>query len=520
MPGILIVEDENIVALDIKHHLEKFGYKVAGMAATGEEVLDRFESISPDLLLMDIKLQGDLDGVETARIINEKYKKPVILLTAFADEETVARAKITQPYGYIIKPFEERELRTAIEIALYRAEMEEKLSASEVQRKRLEEQLRQTQKMEAIGRLAGGVAHDFNNIITAIMGYGNLLMEEIGKAAGAKDDVEGILKASKKASNLTRQLLAFSRNQALNPKVVDLNGLVQDMEKMIRRLLNEDISMILRLRASKPFVIIDPGQMEQVIVNLAVNAKDAMPNGGRLIIETRNLKSDSPSISEFDQVPPGSYVEFSLSDTGTGIEPEILPRIFEPFFTTKDRDHGTGLGLATVYGIVKQSGGYIHVESTLKKGTAFKFLLPLTEAASAETETNSPLVSVPEEGATILLVEDEDYLRDLVTRMLGKAGYRVLDAASPGDAILIGENKGEEIDLLLTDVVMPRMNGYQLAARIKELRPGIRTVFMSGYPEKVPDEASLNKKTFLQKPFTLEGLCEKLREVMKTPQGE
>ncbi|HET7839735.1 MAG TPA: response regulator, partial [Rectinemataceae bacterium] len=453
MPGIAVVEDEYIVALDIRNFLERSGYSVVGVYASGDDLLANCEAIKPDLVLMDIKIRGSLDGVETARIVYERHRVPVVLLTAYADDETVARAKITHPFGYILKPFEERELRTAIEIALYRSSMEKRLRESEeryrrlftegisgnfladssgrvteanpafmrlmgilpgealphqeslfperlawesfreglvgarrlelwelslvdrggrevhvlanavalfdtegrftgiqgeltdtTERRKLEERLLQAQKMEAIGRLAGGVAHDFNNILTAVLGYANLLTDEIGDSKEARDDVEGIRNAAARAANLTRQLLAFSRRQPFAPKTFDLNTLIQDAERLLRRLLTEEIALNLELTAGPAWILADPVQIEQVLLNLAVNAKDSMPEGGDITIGTRIEVLEAPKTVGSDTLAPGGYALIEVRDDGEGIPPEIRDKIFEPFFTTKPKDRGTGLG--------------------------------------------------------------------------------------------------------------------------------------------------------------------------------
>jgi len=627
-PAIAIVEDEYIVALDIRNFLERSGYRVAGLFPSGDELIARFEELRPDLVLMDIRIKGSRDGVATASYLRDKWNAPVILLTAFADEETIARAKLTQPFGYIIKPFEERELRTAIEIGLYRAAMERRLRESEerfrrlfeeglsgnfladaegrileanasfrrlfgieegrsvpglpelfpeqaswqsfrtglsvshnlrlvelvmrrpgggevlvfanaalildskgrevgiqgefsdlTEKRHLEERLSQTQRMEAVGRLAGGIAHDFNNILTAIVGYASLLEGEPDLAPSVLEDLEGIRKAAGKASSLTRQLLAFSRQQAVSPRNLDTNGIVRDMEKMLRRLLSEDIAFTLDLDASTPAIFTDPSQIEQVLVNLVVNAKDAMPEGGRLQIVTRHEKMGEPAIVGMDTLPAGEYAVLTVRDTGTGIKPELLGRIFEPFFTTKAKDKGTGLGLSMVYGIAKQNGGAVEVSSELGSGTAFSVWIPASASGvreDAREEKGRPPASA--RPSTILFVDDNQEVRELAERLLSRLGHRVLTAANAGEAILIAESQGRPIDLLVSDIVMPLMDGYSLARRLVAMRPEMRILYISAYHERGTDEEARGR--FLAKPFSEAELADSVDRLLLADQSE
>lgn len=626
MPGIVVVEDEYIVALDIRSFLERSGYEVAGVFASGEDLLARLDLLRPDLILMDIKIRGKLDGVETARIVHERMQVPVLLLTAYADDETVARAKITEPFGYILKPFEERELRTAIELALYRAGMERKLRESEerfrrlfnegisgnfladaegkvidanpaflrligtrpdeaplsleqlfrdkaawesfraglfaaqkleltelslrssdgkdvlvlanaalildpdgqvtgiqgqlsdtTERRRLEERLLQAQKMEAIGRLAGGIAHDFNNILTAVMGYANLLGEELPDLGEAREDLEGIKKAAGRAANLTRQLLAFSRRQPAAPRVVDLNIVIQDTERMLTRLLSGAVGLELDLRAASATVLVDPVQIEQILLNLAVNAKDAMPDGGSILVSTRVEDLRAARSVGLDTLAPGDYVVLDVRDTGQGIAPDIIDRIFEPFFTTKPKEKGTGLGLSTVYGIAKQSGGAVGVESKVGEGSVFSVWLPHAEGGGEAERADEPRAEAgAETGATVLFVDDDESLRPLVARQLGRRGYRVLVATNAGEALLIAESYGRPIDLLVTDAVMPLMDGYTLAGRVRSILPDIGVLVVSGQPERSAEAIG----SFLPKPFTEPELAAAVAEAIASRRGK
>jgi len=742
---ILVVEDENIVALDIKRNLEKFGYQVTDMCSSGEEALEVVARERPQLVLMDIQLQGELDGIETAEKIRSTYYIPVVMLTAYADEATLDRVKVTEPFGYIIKPFEERELRTVIEMALYRNDMERKLverkklffttlrsindavvvtdndskiqflnpvaeklagisdqnangmlysslfklenltindkfsdfanrcrrlktkentllveekiaplldetdtrsgnvivlhdvteqiqaeedlktneekyrrffeedlsgnfvtdnsgviedcnssfvrllgysnrdnligvnineffdnkedadllwerlyeegsirlfetafrsakgkpltvlaniiaqvnkdnSIGEVkgyvldttERKHLEEQLRQSQKMEAIGRLAGGIAHDFNNLLTVIMGYSNIVLEGMQEDSQWYGDIIGIQNAVKKAVTLTRQLLAFSRHQVLKPEIVDINKLIEDMKKMIRRLITENIDMHAYLDADKTNIKVDPGQLEQVIINLVVNAKDAMPEGGTLIIQTENIQVEKQRPLIISELPPGQYVVMTMRDNGQGMDSTLIEKIFDPFFTTKEKGKGTGLGLSTVYGIVQQSNGYIDVETEKGKGTAFHLYFPLSSEVIAAKKPEKSLMGVDNGNEMILVVEDEDAVRKFITKILYQKGFEVLEAKNGGEAILLCEEHKNDIQLVLSDVVMPFMDGGKLVDRLTQIQPDLKVILMSGYPDGTISEKQPGTQDFIfmQKPFEPETLLNNIRKAL------
>jgi len=391
-----------------------------------------------------------------------------------------------------------------------RKRAEEALRASQLQ-------LQQSQKLEAIGQLAGGVAHDFNNMLTAIIGYTDLSLRRVGLENPIRRNLEETKKAAERAASLVRQLLAFSRKQILEPKVLDLNDVVKDMHKMLTRLIGENIKLATRLETDLGSVKADPCQVEQIIVNLVVNARDAMPRGGRVTIETANIALDDQNASKHVSVKPGEYVMLAVSDTGSGMDQETQARIFEPFFTTKEVGKGTGLGLSTVYGIVKQSGGNIWVYSEQGLGTVFKVYLPRIDDVTASTmakllqETNAPRGT-----ETILLVEDEEVVRGLTRKILMQVGYNVLDAKGGDEAIRLCHAHPGPIDLLLTDVVMPEISGKEVADRLLELRPSIRVLYMSGYTdEAIVQHGVLDANVkFIQKPFTWVGLTRKVREVL------
>jgi two-component system, cell cycle sensor histidine kinase and response regulator CckA len=382
--------------------------------------------------------------------------------------------------------------------------------------KRLESQFAQAQKMEAIGVLAGGIAHDFNNLLSVIKGYAEMLMEDFDLGDRRRADVEQIEKAGQRAAALISQLLAFGRKQMLQPEILDLNGIVADMSAMLRRLIGEDIELAAVAQPDLGSINADPGQVQQIIMNIAVNSRDAMPSGGKLTIETANADLDENYVREHPIVAPGSYVMLAISDNGIGMDAETQSRIFEPFFTTKEKGKGTGLGLSTVYGIVKQSNGFIWVYSEPGKGTTFKIYFPRVKGEISQTasEVNSECGSC--KGETVLIAEDEEAVRALASRMLRARGYSVLEASDGVEALRLAQEYVGPIHLVLTDVIMPGMGGSMLVHQLEEARPGIKSLYISGYADNSIVHHGVLDSTvaFLQKPFTLEGLTRKLREVI------
>ena len=625
---IVVVEDESIVALDIRLQLESLGHDVVAVYDTGEALLDHLDELRPDLIMLDVLLKGQLDGIQTADLVKERAFVPVILLTALDTQDILDRAKLAQPFAFIVKPFDEIELRNTVVIALYRHELEKSLRererlfsttlasiqdgvlvtdsdfrieysnvvaqtiigrelsdlhgkdlrselefrdpdggdvdlASDVvrpleisrpdgtvsiversvaplvgesgvetgwvvvirdvtDRVRQEEQLRQSQKMEAIGRLTGGIAHDFNNLLTVILGYAKLLTEEISddavggaeRADSLRADVDGIRKAALRSASLTRQLLAFGRHQIMERRIVDVNTIVSDMEKMLERLVTEEVRILVDLSAARSSVRADPSQIEQVIMNLAVNARDAMPHGGRLSIKTRD-----ECVTDDDSRPgakAGQYVVISVRDTGVGMEPSVVEKIFEPFFTTKPVGQGTGLGLSTVYGIVSQSSGFIDVRSAPGDGTSFLIYLPLFEGVAEGADINEDLATVDSGTETILLVEDDDAIRALLARVLRQKRYVVLEASNAGEALLISERTPDTIHLMITDVVMPHLSGIDLGSRICKERPNTRILYVSAYPRGYLSDEDRERlgDNFMQKPVEPARLARRVRSIL------
>ncbi|MDI6761992.1 MAG: ATP-binding protein [Thermodesulfobacteriota bacterium] len=387
---------------------------------------------------------------------------------------------------------------------------------AEEEKRVLQEQFRQSQKMEAIGQLAGGVAHDFNNLLTIIKGNSQLSLMEMKAGDPLRENIEVVQNAADRAAALTRQLLAFSRRQVLEMRVLDLNTILRDLDKMLQRVIGEDIGLVTLLADDLGMVKADPGQIEQVVMNLAVNARDAMQKGGKLTIETSNVELDENYARNHIAVKPGPYVMLSVSDTGVGMTPEVKEKIFEPFFTTREKGKGTGLGLSTVYGIVKQSDGNIWVYSEPGKGTTFKIYLPRVDEPPEEVGEKVVQRELPRGSETILLVEDDEKVQKLAMKILEKHGYEVLGAGSGDEALEIGKEGKKPIHLVLTDVVMPGMDGRRLVEKLKEVCHGFKVLYMSGYTDNAIShhgilESGLN---FIQKPLSVEGLVRKVREVM------
>ncbi|MGD9939395.1 MAG: response regulator [Clostridia bacterium] len=626
-PRIAVCEDERIVALDIRNFLQRNGYEVCGLYVAAEDLLASVEHEQPDLVLMDIHLQGVMDGVEAASILFKRWAVPVILLTAYTDGPTIERAKLTHPYAYILKPYDERELRTAIAIGLYRSSMEKRLRSSEeryralfdealaaiflvdsegalvqgnnayrqlagsivhidgiitdsgireafkqaleagqsagpaeiaftredgatcwvlisatpfplndgkvayqyhaidvTERKALSDQLAQSQKMEALGRLAGGVAHDFNNIITAIMGYSRLL--RMDETAGLEDKAEliGIEEAAKRAANLARQLLVFSRGESSVPTVFSVTDLIRELSRMIERLISQDVNIRMRLDDEPCRVRADRSKLEQVVVNLVVNARDAMPTGGRITISTGSTVLVHEERGIFGLIPPGRWSYITIADEGEGIDPRIIPRIFEPFFTTKAAGVGTGLGLSTVAGIVRQAEGHLTLQSVVHSGTRFTVYLPwvegevttLTTASELDGQSGGVRTRESGRGETVLLVEDDDSVRAIIETVLDRSGYRVVATDNPGTALLLAERSEQVPDILVSDVLMPLMRGPELATRLRAILPSLPVLLLSADASELQLQGADLGSGYLQlaKPFKESDLLGSVRTLL------
>lgn len=603
---ILIVEDESIVARDLQEQLAKAGYLVVGVTARGDEALRLTAELEPNLVLMDIRLQGELDGIAAAAALRERCPAAVIFLTAHADTATLERARVTEPFGYLLKPFDERELRTTIEMALYKHSAEQRLRESErrlattlasigegviaydvtgcitfanpvaerltgwpatevvgrpfaeilktrledggevlvsrhggecfiekslapmldergartgdvltfrdvTETRRLQRHLQQTHTLESIGRLAAGLAHDFNNLLTVILCNARLLNATIGTDA-AGEALREIEQAAETGARLTRRLLAFGRQSTAQLRVLDLNRLIEDHKDPLQRLIGDLIHLALHLEPGLGPVRGDPAQLGQVLMNLAVNARDAMPHGGTLRVETADVFVNAPSAETPPDLLPGRYRMLAIADTGHGMDKATMARIFEPFFTTKDHGKGTGLGLATVHGIVQQCQGRIWVTSELERGTTFRIFLPHV-SGPVEPPREPDLTSLPEGSETLLLVEDDDATRRVCAAILRACGYQVLQASSGAEALKIEASHCGPLHLLLTDLIMPEMSGAALAQQLQARRPELKVLCMSGHPD--PSRIIQDDRVqVLAKPFTAAILAHALRQVL------
>lgn len=638
---VLVVEDEGLIAMELGERLSRMGMRVVATADTADLAVASASQMRPDIVLMDIRIKGNRDGVQAAGDISRTLDVPIVYLTAHSDRATLDRAKSTAPYGYVLKPFQERELLVAIEMAVHRHALERTLKESErkyvatlasigdgvvatdlkgcitfmnpvaealtgwvfadarglhadkvlqvavdargatmvspitrallenkvirfdeaelflfsknneaipiddcaapildehdrviggvvafrdIRDRRLtedalrraQEELYQSQKMESVGRLAAGIAHDFNNLLTVINGCGELALSGENLDDTTRDLLQDVVSAGGRAAVLTRQFLALGRKQTLSPRTLDLTALVTDLAAMLRRLIGEDVILTTASPAEPDVLVLtvaDPGQIEQVIVNLVVNARDAMPDGGAITIATGHTTIETDSLKA-REVEPGRYAVLSVTDSGQGIDETAKSQIFEPYFTTKEFGKGLGLGLATVYGIVKQSDGFIELDSAPGRGTTFTIYLPLVADVASRVEllpgSISPLI-VERGSESILLVEDEEAVRSLVSNVLRRKGYTVIEAADGESALLAFEQHSGSIDLVITDVVMPGMRGPALVERLSGLQNRFRVLYMSGYSDVVgitPGAA------FIQKPFTPAALARKAREVL------
>lgn len=632
---VLVVEDESLIAEEIKDRLERMGVNVVAMVTSGEDAVLRAGELHPNIILMDIRLRGSIDGIEAAQRIATLHQIPVVYLTAHADDATLARAKRTAPYGYLLKPFAERDLRIVLEMALYKHSTEAQLHQSRelyattlagiiegviaadenacitfmnpaaermtqwtakeatgrpvkevanvvhskthenvhdmtghvlitgeplllddvllvarngsemsvfdsvspirnaenhvkgvvlvlrdlTEQKRLNDALRDAdmrmqrmQKMDAIGRLAGGIAHDVGNMMMIVRGNGELLLEQHPMNDSVRTRVEGMLHAADRSSALARQLLAFSRKQSFTTLPVDLNEAVEGMRPMLHALLGPEIHIESNLNKRVAPIMADRAQIEQILMNLSINSRDAMPRGGTLKFETSFVAVKDESAGG---LKPGMYSMLTVTDTGGGMSDEVKAHLFEPFFTTKGVGKGTGMGLATVFGIVAQFNGHIDISSTIGRGTSVRLHFPAIEHSDRKGLVSGSTNTIPT--TTVLLVEDEPELRELVVEFLKSQNYRVITAENGEEALDLAQKEAGSIELLLTDAMMPRMSGVMLAEKLGTLRPNTKVIFMSGYTEDcLTDRSSLKGgMAFIQKPFSKGDLLRKVADMLR-----
>jgi two-component system cell cycle sensor histidine kinase/response regulator CckA len=515
---VLLVEDVDADAVLVVRELKRGGYEPQWeRVEDGPTMREALQRRPWDLVLSDWSLPHFSALAALDLLKEEKLDTPFVIVSGTVGEETAVSALRAGALDFVLKDKLSR-LVPAIDRELREVESRRAHRRAEADIRRLEDQLRHSQKMEAVGRLAGGVAHDFNNVLSVILSYAEMLLTEMKPGEPMRDDVAEIQKAGKRAAKLTRQLLMFCRQHVLESKVLSLNELLVGVDNMLRRILGEDVELISLTAPSLGCVRVDPASMEQVIMNLVVNARDAMPTGGKVTIETANVELDEAHTKRDANARVGPHVALTVSDTGTGMDEETLARAFEPFFTTKPKDKGTGLGLSTVLGIVEQSGGAISVTSAPGKGTTFKILLPRVDAAIDARPLHSD-ASRLRGSETILLVEDEEQVRVVARDILRRHGYQVLEARNAGEALLLCERYAGNIDLLLSDVVMPQMSGPDLARRLVPERRGMKVLCMSGYAgDSLVHHGDFGADlAFLQKPLTPQTLTSKVREVLDGP---
>jgi two-component system cell cycle sensor histidine kinase/response regulator CckA len=509
---VLLVEDDDedyMLTEDVFSSIEGTRYTLHWVRDYGS-ALKSVEERHFDVCLVDYRL-GAENGIDLVReLVANGHDLPVVVLTGNGDRDVDLEAAQAGAADYLVKgEITPALLERTLRYALRSGETLRALRESEAD-------LRQSQRMDAIGQLAGGVAHDFNNMMTAVIGFSDLILARTEEAHPLRGHVEEIKRAGERASALTHQLLAFSRRQVLQPRVLDLNAVVTEVDTLLQRLIGANVELVSVLDPALEHVQADPGQLEQVILNLAINARDAMPAGGQLTIETANVELDADHASRYLDVEAGPYALLAVSDTGVGMEAETIAQIFEPFFTTKPEGKGTGLGLATVFGIVKQSGGDIGVYSEPNRGTTFKIYLPRVQAPVDRISPPTRRLEPPRGSETVLLVEDEELVRHLEREVLTEGGYTVLEARSVSHALELAEGHAGVIDLLVTDVVMPELNGPALAELLAERRPDIRILYTSGYPSNAISRQGVlaPNVAFLPKPLTPASLARKVREVL------
>jgi two-component system, cell cycle sensor histidine kinase and response regulator CckA len=508
-PRILIVEDERIVAGDIRSRLRRLGYSVVDMVSTGEDAILRAEALRPDLVLMDIRLEGAMDGIQAAEAIRSRFDIPVIYLSAFADKQTVERAKVTEPFGYLIKPFEDTELHSSIEVALYKRK-------TEAQRRALESQLLQAQKMESIGTLVVGLAHNLNNILAIILGYSSRLERTMDDPAKISQSVTAINQAVRRGASLIQQLIGVTTKANLQFASVDVNGLLQDLMRMVIEIFPRTITFHQQLDPVNPFVSADQNQLHQALLNILLNARDALPRGGTIMITTRmvngvDLKARFPNPNE------SPYVCIEIRDNGEGMDPDTLRHAFEPFFTTRDRATSTGLGLSVVYGIVTSHKGFLDIQSTPSTGTTVTLAFPVeARAPSSLGMPSETLIAQLGGKETILIVEDEEMLRSLVREILVRAGYEVIEAVDGEEGVTVYREHHQRINLVLLDFGLPKMAGDEVFAELRRIRPDVRAIFSTGYvkKDKTDQLLALGAQGVVHKPFTVTEMLATIRRVL------
>lgn len=526
-PRVLVVDDEtgNVKLLD--KVLRRAGYTDVIGITDPRGALDVVRSSRPDIILLDLAMPF-MDGFEVMALVRSLPEDaggpiPIVVLTADITSETKRKALTSGANDFLTKPFENDEVvarvanlletrRLHLVLARHNEHLEEEVERRIEELKETEGRLFQSQKMDAVGQLAGGIAHDFNNLLAVIINYAILLLEDMDPNDPLREEVSEIQRAGESAAKLTRQLLAFSRKEAINAVVLDVNEVIRDTQKLLQRTIGENIDLVVDLAGDLARTKLDPGQLEQVLLNLAINARDAMAGGGTLSIRSFDATMDAAFCSQHPGAYPGDYVCVEVCDTGTGMTEEVRARLFEPFFTTKQRGVGTGLGLATVYGVVKQADGYIDVGSIVGEGSSFTVYLRTTMEQADEISPSSDRPEAKNGNKTVLVAEDAEGVRRIVDRLLSRNGFEVLSAANGDKAVSLAESHEGPIHVLLTDIIMPGMSGKDLARTFRDLYPHSAVIFMSGYTEDVIDPHDLlDGVTLLRKPFKESELIDAVR---------
>ena len=532
---LLIVEDERIVAEDLALALEDLGHEVVGIAARGDKAIELADKHRPELVCMDIVIRGEQDGIETALLLRKEFNIPSMFMSAYSDDETVERAKLTEPAGYLVKPYDSTVLRCTLEVAFSKIDSDRRLEEQskwleeEAQRraddlKHTQRQLIEAQKMEAIGTLSGGIAHDFNNMLLPIIGYSDMLRTALDDKPELKQHADEVYRAATSASSLTKQLLAFSRRQVLEKQDSDIHEVIRGSKKMLRRLIGENISLRLDLSAGPVYSIIDSGQIEQVLMNLCINARDSMEGRGDINIRTRLIEKGDSGAPDIAADVEHDWVRVEIQDTGSGMSQDVLEQIFDPFYSTKG-NKGTGLGLSVVHGIVSQHDGQILVSSKVGEGTRFEIYLPVSSDQEHSQENRSAgriSETVPGNGERILVIEDEPQVRLFVSRALSNHGYRVDTAYDLCSAkALLNNSNGlpeqERYDLIFSDCVLPDGNGVDFLVELYQEEPDLNAILTTGYTDReaLVDAASSYDIAFLQKPYPLPKLFAMVSEVLE-----
>ncbi len=506
---VLVVEDDKDILNLIAWHLKAVDYEVL-KAEDGISGINMALRERPDLIVLDLMLPG-MNGLDVCKQLKKQKDAatiPIIILTARGEEADRILGLQLGANDYVVKPFSPRELVLRVQA----------LMQSHSEKNHLEQQFFQAQKMESVGRLAGGIAHDYNNSLTIILGFADMALKEVASDSPVARHLHEIIRAAERSAAITRQLLTFARKQTIDPVVIDLNETVESTLKMLRRLIGEDVELVWKPGPHLWKVKMDRAQVDQILANLCVNAKDAIAGTGTITLETQNVVLSHEYCAVHTEFAPGEYVMLAVTDTGCGMDEETLSHIFEPFFTTKEAGKGTGLGLSTVYGIVRQNRGFVNVYSEPGVGTIFRIYIPREPEAEMEAEeASSTGEDVPRgRGETILLVEDDSVLLEMIRLMLTELGYIVLDAVRPRDGLALVRNHEGPVHVLMTDVVMPEMNGKQLSAMVRKMRPEVKVLYMSGYTaDMISHQGVLDPGTaFIQKPFIFRDLALMLRRVL------